>query len=328
MITKGEINGHTALWLENKWLKISVLPDKGADIYELIYQPRQVDFLMKTPNGLHPPGDGPQKEFLDNYEGGWQELFPNPGWEVVHLGKQFPFHGEAALLPWQIIETYEDEKAVSVKMAVDCQLMPIRLERRLSLLNENACLIMDGKVINLGDTPHNFLWGHHIVLGADFLEDGCRLEMPKCKILTTPELSEPETAILSPGQSGVWPFAATRRPPGQIDLREIPGPEAHTHDDAYLYDLADGWLDVFNPKLDLQFHMEWDKSVFGCIVNWRPLGGADDPPLTGMYGLGVEPWVSPHSLTEAIDLGEALTLLPGQSLSTTITIKILDRDRA
>jgi galactose mutarotase-like enzyme len=324
MITRGMINGHSTLWLENGWLKVSVLPEKGADIYELIYQPRQMDFLMKTPIGLRPPGEGPQKQFLDNYEGGWQELFPNPGWAVTYLGRNFPFHGEAALLPWQVIEAKDEGSTVSATLGVDCLLMPIRLERRMSLLPDSPTLIIDGKVTNLGDTTQNFLWGHHIVLGGDFLREGCRLEVPDCKVFTSAELSEPETAILAPGQSSKWPFAATRTPSGEIDLREIPGPHAHTHDDAFLCDLADGWLKVHNPHLNIKFNMEWDRSVFGCIINWRPFSGADQPPLTGTYGLGIEPWVSCYSLTEAIAKKKALTLVPGQSLSTTIRITIMD----
>ena len=38
--------------------------------------------LFKTPWGLQPPGSPPREgsdghAFLENYEGGWQELFPN-----------------------------------------------------------------------------------------------------------------------------------------------------------------------------------------------------------------------------------------------------------
>ena len=52
MLTNGEVNGHRALYLENNALKITVLPDKGADVYELVHKPSGVDFLMKTPRGL------------------------------------------------------------------------------------------------------------------------------------------------------------------------------------------------------------------------------------------------------------------------------------
>ncbi len=98
MLTDGEVNGHRALYLENDALKITVLPDKGADVYELVHKPSGVDFLMKTPQGLRPPGEEPPSDFLDNYEGGWQELFPNAGDPCEHGGVSLRFHGEVALL--------------------------------------------------------------------------------------------------------------------------------------------------------------------------------------------------------------------------------------
>jgi Domain of unknown function (DUF4432) len=324
MVSEGEINGHPALWLENEYLRVSVLPEKGADVYELIYKPRGVDFLLKTPGGLRPPGAKKAKDFLENYEGGWQELFPNPGDAVAYRGKELPFHGIAALLPWQLGEVCEDDDTVSISLYLDFHTLPFRLERQMSLLPGRPTLEIRGTITNRADTAQEFLWGHHIVLGSGFLTASCRMEMPSCKIYTPEVVYEPETASLAPRQCELWPFASSLTRRDRVDLRNIPGPAAHTHDDIYLSDLREGWLDVFNPDLDLHFRLEWDPSVFGCIVNWRPLGGADMPPLTGIYGMGIEPWVSRFNLTEAIRQKAALSLDPGESLATTFRAKILD----
>jgi hypothetical protein len=324
MISKGEIEGHPALWLENEYLRVSILPEKGADIYELIYKSRDVDFLLKTPGGLRPPGAEMAKDFLENYEGGWQELFPNPGDAVNYRGKELPFHGVAALLPWQLEEAGEDDDSMSISLYLELPSLQFRLERRMRLLFGRPNLEIQGTITNLADTIQEFVWGHHIVLGGRFLTAGCRMEMPNCKIYTPEVIYEPKTALLSPGQCEPWPFASTLPPYERVDLRDIPGPAAHTHDDIYLSDLREGWLDVFNPDLDLHFRLEWDPLVFGCIVNWRPFGGADIPPLTGIYGMGIEPWASRYNLTEAIIQEAALSLDPGQCLTTTFQVKILD----
>jgi hypothetical protein len=79
---------------------VTVLPGKGADIAELVHKPSGVQFLMKTPAGLQPPKVSPPADFLENYEGGWQILFPNANEGCEHRGRDIPFHGEAALLPW------------------------------------------------------------------------------------------------------------------------------------------------------------------------------------------------------------------------------------
>jgi len=337
MIKFGEINGHRALWLDNDLLRISILPDKGADIYELVYLPAGVDFLMKTPSGLKPAGrqsggsypQGVSPDFLDNYEGGWQELFPNPGDSVMYAWGgalqddrqvELPFHGETPLLPWQVIAPSGDVDGLEVVLGVDCVKTPFRLERRMRLFQNAAILEIDGKVTNLSDQAQYFQWGHHIVLGGNFLQAGCRLETPASEITTPDVLYEPETALLAPGQSEPWPYGLTRSGGKRADLGDIPGPEARIHDDVYLTGLRAGWVQVSNPNLQLRFRMEWDPSIFGCIVNWRPLGGADLPPLTGIYGLGIEPWTSRFSLSEAIECGAALRLERRQSLETTLRV--------
>jgi hypothetical protein len=316
MLKEGTINGHLALWLENEFLKISVLPQKGADIYEFVHKASGVDFLMKTPAGLRPPGENPPADFLDNYEGGWQELFPNPGDPTDYQGTALPFHGEVALLPWDFSVERNDEKMVAVRFNVQCKHTPFSLERVMRLRKSESFLEIDGTVTNLSTDTERFSWGHHIVLGGNFLEANCRLDVPAGKIVTPEELYEPATARLAPGQSEPWPMALGRKPGERFDLSWIPGADEHTHDDVYLTGLDRGSLYVSNRRLGLSFWLEWDAQLFGCVVNWQPFGGADIPPLTGIYGVGIEPWVTRFSLSQAIERGEALALNPGTSIST------------
>lgn len=322
MLTTGKVNGHLVLQMENELLSIVVLPHKGADIYSIVYKPKGVDFLMKTPGGLQPPGERPPSDFLDNYAGGWQELFPNPGDAVTYHEAQLPFHGEAALLPWQYSIERNDAAETALRCWVDCRLVPFRLEKLLRLRRNQATFEIEAKVQNISDQQQYFLWGQHIVLGGDFLRAGCRMEIPSATIITPAELYEPATASLAPAQQEPWPYAKSLRGE-KIDLRHIPGPEAHWHDDIYLTDLEDGRVDVANPYLKLRFRLEWDAEVFSYLVNWRPLGGAEMPPLTGIYGLGIEPWVSRFSLTEAIQRGEALSLQADETLQTNLRVLIL-----
>jgi hypothetical protein len=314
MLSESEIRGHPALWLENDHLRISVLPRKGADIYQFIHKASGVDCLMKTPADLQPPGEQPPVDFLDNYEGGWQELFPNPGDAYEHRGTLIPFHGEVALLPWEYEILRNDEKEACVRLYVKCRVTPFSLERVMRLRRGLAFLELEERVTNLSDAPASFSWGHHIVLGGDFLEDGCLLDLPARTIQTPAEPYEPATARLAPGQSEPWPLARGRNPGEVIDLTHIPGPQIHSHDDVYLTGIDQGVLQVMNPRLGLRFWLDWNAALFGCVVNWQPYSGADTPPLTGIYGVGIEPWVTCLGLTQAIEQGKALTLERGSSL--------------
>jgi hypothetical protein len=323
MIRKGVIVGHPAVWIENDCLSIIVLPEKGADIYQITEKGSGINFLMQTPQGLRPPDKQPASDFLDNYEGGWQELFPNPGDEVEYKGEKLPFHGEVALLPWKYSIQQDSEIDVALSFSVLTRQTPFELERVIRLEYGNPSFEIEGKVSNLSKEAEYFLWGHHVVLGGDFLEDGCRVELAGGTIRTPDELYETETAKLAPGQNSIWPVAEGREPGELINLAEIPGPEARHHDDVFISDLKEGKVAVLNPRLGVKFLLEWNVDVYGCLVNWRPLGGADLPPLTGIYGLGIEPWVSWLSLTEAIARNQALRLSPGATLSTKLKVSIL-----
>ena len=76
------ISGWSTVVLANGRLRVVVIPGKGADIYQLVHLQTDIDFIVKTPWVLDPPGaphreGSANTEFLYNYEGGWQELFPS-----------------------------------------------------------------------------------------------------------------------------------------------------------------------------------------------------------------------------------------------------------
>ena len=83
-----------------------------------------------------------------------------------------------------------------------------------------------------------------------------------------------------------------------------------------------GHLDVTNPRLHLQFHMDWDATIFPWVVLWQPYGGAELEPLSGIYGLGIEPWTAQYNLAQAIAANQARSLAPGGSITTEWSIKI------
>ncbi len=318
-VSESSLAGWKSLVLENESVRVAVLPDKGADIVELVDLASGVDPLFRAPWGLQPPGARPREgsdhvAFLENYEGCWQELFPNVNDACLYEGSQIPFHGEVATLPWSV-EGADDE---GLELSVRCRATPFRLQRTMRL-EENA-LVLDETVVNEGDRDAHFVWGHHCVVGPPFLEAGCRLHAPARTIVTIPELWE-ETARLEPGQTSRWPHARTRAG-GTADLSEVPGPEAGSHDDVYLGDLEGGWAAVENPRLGLTFRLDWDPSVFRWLIAWQPYGGAKALPLAGAYALGVEPWVTRLNLEAAVSASEAVALAPGASFGTIVRARV------
>jgi galactose mutarotase-like enzyme len=319
------VSGWRAITLESELLRVTVLPEKGADVVELVHVPTGVDILFKAPWGLRPPGAPPREEadgleFIGNYEGGWQELLPNTNDACTYDGVELPFHGEVALLRWDADVRSERE----VKLSVRCRSLPLALERVMRLEPGRPELVVEGNVRNDGHARVPFVWGQHLVVGPPFLEAGCRLELPATRIVTAEQVWE-ETARLAPGQESAWPHARLRAE-GTVDLRDVPGPEAGSHDDLYVGGFSEGSASVENTRLGLTFRLRWDERVYPWVVLWQPYGGAVDPSLAGSYALGLEPWTSRHNLAAAIDAGEARWLDPGESLSTTLVVSIEAHD--
>lgn len=320
-----DVSGWDALVLEGERLRVTVLPDKGADIVELVDLASGVDVLFHAPWGLRQPGAPPRDEangleFIGNYEGGWQELLPNAGDACSYDGVELPFHGEVALLPWTAEVLQDGGEAVSVNLSVRCRLLPFRLERVLKLARGSDELVVEGTVVNEGKARLPFVWGQHLVLGPPFIERGCRLELP-AETIVTPDHVWEETARLEPGQRSTWPHARLRDG-STVDLRHVPGPEAGSHDDVFVGSFSEGAATVDNPRVGLTFRLRWDHAVFPWVVLWQPYGGAGDPSLADSYALGVEPWTSRHCLADAVDAGEATWLGSGESLTTTLTASI------
>ena len=136
------------------------------------------------------------------------------------------------------------------------------------------------------------------------------------------ESGQTELAILlAPSQSADWPLAPLRAG-GTLDLRDVPGPEAHTHDGAFMTDLTGGWVAVTNPRLDLTFSLHWDPAVYKWLILWLPYGGCEALPLTGMYALGIEPWTARYNLEGALAEGSAITLAGGASFHTAFQARL------
>lgn len=323
----GSEAGHEAVYLSNDLLLITVLPRKGADIYTFIHKPTGIDVLWKNPIGLWPPGAPPHDghgdlEFMYNYEGCWQELFPSCNDPSEYNGRKIPFHGEVATLRWDWESVTQTDDEIAARFTVFTRQTTFKLERTMRLKRGEARLYLDETVTNVGAFPQHFVWGHHCVVGGPWLEPGSRLDLPAHTIVTSDPLYEPATARLAAGQREPYPFARGKDG-GVVDLSVVPGIEAFSHDDMYITDLDAGYVAVTNPRLDFRFSLHWDVSLFKWVISWQPYGGAVLPPFKRMsYCLGIEPWISNKHLGAAAAAGEAVELAPGAQFSTQLYAEI------
>jgi hypothetical protein len=291
------------LTLRNRDIEVTVLPDKGADIYALTDRRTGVDVLFKSPWGLRAPGTWPlaassMERWVQAYPGGWQLLLPNGGDECTEQGVTWGYHGEAALAPWRVLDAREQKATLETQLFT----VPLRVHRAFEL---------DGPVLRLTETVTNesadeleVMWSHHPAFGAPFLEAGCLLAAGCTSVLADDEA--PGT-LLAPGSRHAWPHATAGdgRP---LDLTAIPGPGDPRAILAYLGDFTSGYFAITNPRLRLGFGLRWPLEVFGQAWLWQEvMSGQGWPWYRRAYAVAVEPatTIPGHGMSTARAKGQA-----------------------
>lgn len=315
--------GYRTIALENELVRVEVLADKGTDIVGFLHKPSDTDFMWRRPTGLRPAGLGSEPRgvdestFVDGYEGGWQECFPNGGQSVRYKGAELPFHGELLTLPWEVTVLEDRPEVVSVRFSVRTMRTPFELEKVLTLRSGRPVLEIEERLTNLAVEEMDVMWGHHPAFGPPFLDDSCRIDMPPCR--GTTERGEPwkddQLAWATPFD---WPSAPLRGS-GVRDLSVVPGPESGTSGWVRLSDFAEGWYGITSGRRRVGFGLRWDASLFQHVWFWHVWKGMPGYPWYGLnYVCALEPWTSwpDGGLSRSIENGSALRVAGHQTLST------------
>ena len=170
--------GLKAVIMENELLRVTVLADKGADIFEFVHKPSDTDFMWRTPWGVRDPslfipssgwGEG---VWHDMYEGGWQTIAPTGGFPGEYMGAEIGQHNESALMPWDCQIVTDTPEQVSARFWVQSYRTPYWIEKTLTIDQGSAALKVTESVTNLAEEPTECVWGQHIALGEPFPELG------------------------------------------------------------------------------------------------------------------------------------------------------------
>ena len=324
-------NGLKTVVMENDVIRIEILADKGTDIVEFLYKPRDLDFMWRSPVPMYNRTPfietvaGKSGNFLDYYPGGWQEIFPNGGVHLTYKGAELGQHGEVSLMPWECAIVADREDEVAAKMWVRTCRTPFYLEKTLRLKSGTAALFIEERVVNEGDEEMEFMWGHHPAFGANILDSSCRIDIPATRV----EVQEPlfcETSRLTPGAS-FDSFPIIKDSKGRdFDLSAVPPPEAKTSEMCYLLGLKEGWYGLTNGNRKVGVGMCWDKKFFPVVWLWEVFRGNYGYPWYGRtYNLALEPWTSwPGGMSNALARGTTAKLGPRQSVETSLLMTAYD----
>ena len=272
-----------ALELADTEIAVTLLPGKGCDIVELIDRASGVDVLFKTPwrfgrRPIHTPSSF--ESWIEAYPGGWQLLLPNGGDAAIENGVEWGFHGEAALVEWQV-DAVEPDRAVCSTSLIRA---PLEVVRTTSL--ERAVLRVEDRVTNVGGDSVEVMWGHHPAFGEPFLQSGCRLETSARTFIAD---DRAPGSGLEPGGVGSWPHASLAGG-GLLDLSVIPPTDDRRAVLGYLTDFDQGAYRVVNPTLGLAVELRWQLELFPVAWFWQELHATPGYPwYRRIYTTAIEP---------------------------------------
>ena len=317
--------------MSNDVISVDVLPDKGADIYALVHKATGIDVMWKSPGGLRGPNEGryspdSQVAWLEQYEGGWQEIAPNGGSAGVYKGVELSFHGECTLLPWAYAVIKDSADEIIIDFQVTMYRSPFRIVRRMSLRSDSNKLQLDEQLTNLANEPMDLMWGHHPAYGEPFLSGDCRIQTNATKVVT----AVTDNTGLQAGAESTWPLVVDTHG-GQRDLSIVPAQGDDSATMAYLTEF-DGapWYAILNPTLGVGVGMVWSADVFKHLWFWQEMGGgAGFPWYKRVYTMALEPWSSyTHLGAGLVTVMETtknqLVMQPGETLSASLTVSLFD----
>ena len=303
--------GLEAIVVENDLLRLVILPELGAKIWELTYKPLDRQLLWHHPN-LEPRRLPFGSSYDDHFFGGWDELFPNDQPEPLG-GVALPDHGELWTATWQHAVSVESADAVTIHLWLDTPLSGCRVEKWLTLRADEAVLRFRHRLTNGSDRVLPFLWKLHPALA---INEHCRIDLPTGSMYVE-EFGPPRG-----GRTGVsyeWPFWEDERGK-RHDMRAVLPASARVNEFQYATELTEGWCALTDTRQGVGFGLAFDPTVLRSCWLFATYGGWND-----LYTLVLEPCTGyPLGVADGIATGTHQQLPAGKSLLCDVTAVVFE----
>jgi hypothetical protein len=324
--------GNRAVALENDHVLLTMLPDKGADLYQWVHKQSGIDVLWKSPWGLRRPGSGIPSAFasevswMEYYAGGWQVLFPSGGGPCTYKGVELSFHGEASSIAWDIADLDASKDEAWVRLTTRLARSPFALTREIVLPKDSSSFLLRETIRNDGGEPMDYMWGHHPAYGAPFLSGDCRIDTNASMLIADPG-GDPAGTVMEKGRRYDWPNV--ERHGVGTDLSVVPGEEASRASMGYLDGFGEiAWYGITNTHLGIGAGLAWRRDDFPFAWFWQELHGSPGYPwYKGMYVMAIEPnttWPGGGLTAAMAQTGTHRTIQPGETRSIEIRAVLYD----
>ncbi len=309
----GICHGLRAVVLENRFLRLVVLPQAGGKIWQITYKPFNSGLLWNNPEIA--PSRLPAKSVYDDvWSGGWDELFPNDEVAVID-GKSYPDHGELWTGEW-IAETFSDADNVGVRLRYVAPISSIEVEKTIRLEADCSRVEIHHRFVNRSRICFPFLWKLHPAMAVS---PDHRIDFPKMKVVVEPAFLG---TLEGAPQVSDWPIIKTSQ--GDVDLRYVTAKDSKQLYFFYGTEMLAGWCAVTNTATGLACGVQFDPRIFPCCWLFATYGGWRD------YNVAVlEPCTGYPLNFEAMKAaGRHRILTPGESLETDVRFLVQEGMRS
>lgn len=295
---------YKAVVLENRTLRLVVLPELGGRIWNVIYKPLDREIVWQNPRIA--PRKAPFGSAFDNFWcGGWEEMFPAAAPTTIN-GEAYPDHGEIWSLAWSTnIERGSDFAA----LRLNCQapISGMAVEKILTLREDKASFELSYRIENRGQDEFPFLFALHPAMAV---AEGDRIDFPEMVFEVDPSYPGTLAGVESPFK---WPM--TRTDNAETDLRAVKAASSKAVYFLYGHGHQEGWFAVTDPVERFSAGFTFSPEVFRSCWVFASYGG-----WRGYHMALLEPCTSyPQQLEEAVSHGRAATIAPGRAMQTTLT---------
>ena len=305
--TDGSYRGLRTVVVENRLLRLVILPEAGAKIWQITYTPHNADLLWNNPRIA--PARWPMSAPYDEvWSGGWDELFPND--ETATIGGDiYPGHGELWTGEWQA-EPFQLADEAGVTLRFTTPISSIRIEKTILLREWEPRIYSSHVFTNTGSTAFPFLWKLHPAMAVSAEH---RIDFPAMQVVLEPAFLG--TLDGAPPKSD-WPFV--RVGSRDVDLRKVAQADERQLYFFYGINMKAGWCALTNTATGLACGLKFDQSIFPCSWLFATYGGWRD------YNVAVlEPCTGyPLNFDALRGAGRHRTLAPGECLKTEVIFSV------
>jgi len=307
-LRRGRLGSLATVDLENRWLKVRVLPEVGAKIYDLIWKPTGRNILWHNPR-IAPQVYPIESEFDNYWCGGWDDAFPTCD-RCVFRNQRYPGLGELRSLRWYVESACRRGSDAEVQLSAFGPISPVKVLKAVTIEGHSPVIRMHSRIAHLGPMTVDFLWGTH---PAVTVTEHSILRIP-AKHGIVALCNQPSWG--KAGQRYDWPILEAEV--GRLEMNKVQGIDANLCFGHYAIDLEDGWYAIEDTSSGEGFLLRFPLDKCPCLWLWLNYGG-----WRGLHHVILEPWTSvPVNLAEAYEQKTSRSLKPGEEFSVEISATV------